>query len=187
MPQSKTVNIKLFNEWLSEKCLPEDVAEKDGVYYLPIGVAEAKLDSMLNEFGISWHTRNYKSRHYITDTVHIVSASLELVLNGSGYFKVLVGTATFSATDYYPNTHLDPIAKSFCVVNSCHDLGFQFGRHLSQVNELSNKKDKSKRKEAVKMKPDKEIVKKYIDAVTNKKLNEAMQLEKIYDFSNIGK
>lgn len=175
------VNVKLLREHLDARCPENVIAEKKGIMYLPIDKCERMLDELCSEFRLMWHTRNYKSRIYPFGDDLIISASIELVLTGHGYFRCSVGATSFFAKDYSPNTFFDAIAKSLATVNAAADLGDYFGRYLSNQEGSVNEK-KEKRKAPVKMPPDDNIKKEYAIAVATKNFTKAAQMESIYNF-----
>jgi hypothetical protein len=168
-----------FSNWLQERCPEEHIASKDGVLYLPIDTCERKLDYMTREFGVTWSTRNYKSRLYEFKNGIWISASLELVLTDmrADLFseKTLVGCATFPVANMGRNTHYDPTAKSFCTVNAAMDLGDQFGRFLSSQAVIldTNKKPA----------PDLIAIKKMENAIKSRNAKEIAELYSLYDFA----
>lgn len=185
------VNKKALREHLDARCPQENLSEKDGIVYLSIDKCERMLDILCEEFDLMWGTRNYRSTIIVVNAETekpdlLISASLELSLYGEGYHKVLVGTTTFYASDYTPNTYFDSIAKSLCTVNAASDLGDFFGRFLANQESKSGFPSKPKEKKArqsVKLKPDKDIRQKYAKAVAAGKRNEVASLEGMYDFN----
>ncbi len=163
--------------WLQERLPENQIGYKEGIAYLPIDVCERKLDQMQGMFDVTWHTRNYKSQLVTSSGEMWISASLELVITGEGWYKSLVGCSTFRAATMMPNTHLDATAKSFCVVNASMDLGDQFGRFLSLQNAPIITTDIVKQK----LKPDIIVLRQLELAMKENAHEKIEQLERLYD------
>jgi hypothetical protein len=171
-----------ITEWLQESPAPEEIAlNAEGNQFIPIGIIENKLRQLCGQW---WNTKNFSFSLFQHSTTVMVSASIEVELSFDNTNKTLVGAVTFTDFEYGSNLDWAATAKSEAIKNAVKGLGPQFGANLNGRADIKQG-SKNNGKEALKLKPDIKIIKRYNDAIIEKNTEEITRLISMYDIKTV--
>ena len=173
-----------LNDWLNSYPEEHEVVTEvkpDGRKYrfIPYEVTKANLDI----FAPGWGTENFNHFFYQYNGELYISGSIDVIVRG----RKLAGAATFTPKDYPRNSHWGATCKTLCLANAVQVLGKRFGwglnDDLKEENEQIIPHPKKTKRSPAKMKPDRVITAKYLQALTNKDFKTADELSAIYNFN----
>jgi len=168
------------DEYLQQMPLEADIRVKDGASDIPIAALQNALDFF------HWETENFHWQMFKDGYANLcVAAALELVLNyedddGVKVRRSFVGACNFSLVSLAPIPHFLATAKSLCIKNAAADAGRKLGRGLNH-DHLPKWEQGSPARDKVKIKPDNQIKKQYLQAIVDDDRDTIEKLTNIYD------
>lgn len=149
-------------EWLDSDPPAHEVEKNaDGSRYIPIRVVEELLDEYT---GLDWSSDDFKWAALPLDGGVYWSGSIELLYfdpSEGGRMNQKPGAATIFSGDYPGNKDWLPTLLSECIKNAAKKIGRRFGRYLND-----DKSEARQRMQPVRTKPDAQIMKDYMEAVS---------------------
>ena len=192
-------NLRKLQQWLNDPCDESEalVNPFGGGAYVPIDVVNKKIKFAEVMFNARFGFRSFSHSVYSLPSSVNISGSIEVKVDcfsddnfDEDSYEVsvdeLVGSATFDAAHYAPNTHWGATCKSLCISNALLKYP-QFGGLLnSQRIDFSQVPVAGKDGAVKKIKADIVIEQKLKNAWSAGDEKTIEELNKIYDFTDAG-